>query len=415
MFALMNRLRGYVRVLVSSDMPERFITDCIENGIVIISAERCDALRAELIMSESDLKAAEKLALRSGCELKVLKQGGGKRLAGSAAKRIAPIIMTVCFIGLLFWSKFYVWEIDIRGNEIVDTGEILDALGECGVECGAFWPAFSSDNIRSELLSRIPELSWITVNMHGSLAEVIAVERTIPPPLVFDGACADVIADCEGFVTKVEALVGEAKVKSGAAVSKGDVLISGVVESSYSPPRFLRSYGSVEAEINTALTAVSPASEQKRIYTGKKTRKFALIMGNNRINFYSGSSISDVFCDKIISVWKFEVPGIFSFPISFVCESSNVYEKQSADRDGYEVARLMEQILLQSLNNDIGDGEIIGSKLNYSDAEGMYTACLRARCRKDIGVSRTVSDERIAEAEMKFTQKADEDIWQREE
>ncbi len=415
MFGVINRIRGYTRVKLVGDMPERFLNACCESQLEIISARRADELSMELLMPDAAVPRAEVVAAHSGFEIKLIKRGGGRRLGRSAVRRIFPAIMLMFIIGLLFWSKFYVWDIEVSGNGSVSAGRILDALSECGVECGAFWPAFSADNIRSELLYRIPELSWISVNMHGSLAEVIAVERREAPPLVLEGGSADIVADTEGFVRHVDALAGEAQVKAGAIVKKGDILISGAVESSYSPPRFLRAHGNIEAETDSSLTALLPAKQDRRSYTGAKKQKYALIIGNKRINFYSGSSISDAFCDKIISVWNIELPGLFSLPISIVRERSLVYENEGFKPDGYEAGKRLEIVLTETLVQRLGDGEVLGATLSFAETDGLMTATLRARCIENIGVIRELSEERKAEVEMKYTQKADDDTWQREE
>lgn len=414
MFGKMNEMRGEVRLEVSGDMPERFLNGCAAMGLSVISARRIDAFSVSLTMPASQLEAAQAAALKCCCELKIIKEVGGRFWGRILRRRIIPAVLAALCVALLFWSKFYVWEIEVSGNETVPTGKILDALAEAGVESGEFWPAFSADNIRSEVLVRLPELSWITVNMRGSLAEVIAVERKEAPELVFEGESADIVAEKGGFVTAVNALTGKAEVKVGSAVREGDILISGAVESSFAPPRFLRSYGSVTAETNTELMAAVPENENIKSYSNEKKRRFALVIGDNRINFYSGSSISGAFCDKIISIWKLEAAGLFSLPISLVCETEVSYETQSVPADSLEAKNSLEESLRQALALDLGDGEVLSEKLSFAADGGLAIGTLRVRCSEEIGVLRPISKERRLEIETKFNQKADDDIWQRE-
>ena len=76
-----------------------------------------------------------------------------------------PLLLTAV---LLLLSSLFIWEINVEGNEKLTTGEILRALEECGVKTGTFWPGLDTDEIRCRMLLRLPELGWMTVNVHGS-------------------------------------------------------------------------------------------------------------------------------------------------------------------------------------------------------------------------------------------------------
>ena len=99
---------------------------------------------------------------------------------------------------LLGASGLYIWDIDIVGNETVSDSEILDALSECGVYIGANWTGFNSDMIRSRALELMPQLSFITVNVHGSRATVIVRERIEPPALESGTGTRDMVARRSG-------------------------------------------------------------------------------------------------------------------------------------------------------------------------------------------------------------------------
>lgn len=408
MLRKINSASGICTLEISGALPERFLNSCAAAGLEIISAERVADYLVRVRIPDSQRKAAEALAVKSQCEVLKRKSTGLFLWAGILRRRMCAAVLGTLVVALLFWSKFFVWEISVSGNETVRTGEILDALAACGVESGSFWPDFSPENIRSQVLVLLPELSWLTVNMRGSLAEVTVVERTEIPEMVFDGAPADIVAEKDGFITGISALVGTAMTERGSAVTKGDILISGAVESSFAQPRFLRSYGSVTAETYREMTAVSPEIVSVKRYTGREKSKFALIIGDKRINFYSDSSISDTLCDKIISVWKAKVEGLFSMPISIVRVTEHCYELETLGADSFDVAVKLESVLDHALLADIGDGEIISRDISFSSKDGLIYACLRAKCEEEIGTLQEMSQERIGYINYLHQQKADE-------
>ncbi len=403
----LGALGGLAHMEIRGCMPELFLNECLKNNIEIISARKKDDFTLELLLPSAMLSRSEGIAKGKGYVVSVLQRGRAWR--GALKRRFFPMLLAFGVVLLLFWSKFYVWEIEISGNDTVSDGKILSALAESGVESGAFWPGFSADNIRSEVLALIPELSWITVNMHGSLAEVVTVERQEKPEMVFEGECASIAADKAGFVRRVQALAGQAAVKAGEMVQKGDMLISGALESSFAPPRFIRAQGSVIGETNTEYIAVTPQKLSLRRYTGEEKQRFALIFGNNRINFYSDSSISYGFCDKIISVWDFKIPGLFTLPVSLVRESFRSYEPENFQREKFAAGESLKECLRDTLRIELGTGELLGEKMSLSSSGQLFTASLRVRCLEEIGVLSPISDGEMALYNQKYTEKVNDE------
>lgn len=400
------KISRMTRLRIKGCIPEAALNGCSHAGLELTAIEKKDPFTIEFNLHSSDAEKAETIAKSCFCDVTVLK--GGKESIGFFRRKAMPILFMLVLIALVFWSKFYVWEIEISGNKSVSDGKIMGVLAQCGVEYGAFWPDFSSDIIRSHVLEYLPELSWVTVNMHGSCAKVIVVEANTPPEMVYKGECSNILSDKDAFIISVDTLEGKSVVKPGDAVKVGDTLISGVVESSFSPPRFLHSQGRIKAETNTEFTAVSPEIICKRSYTDKKNSNFALIIGNKRINFYSGSSFSDSFCDKIISVWSPEIKGIIKLPISLVRETHYFYALEQWSAEEHMVSAKLESSLRDCLSRELENGEVLSEKLNFSKSNGLIISTLRARCVGYIGKSITLSDEEIAEISLKFIQKAED-------
>lgn len=66
-------------------------------------------------------------------------------------------------------SSLFVWRIDVTGNEALTTGQILRCLDACGVRPGTYWPGLSNDLVRNDMILRLPQLRWLTVNVRGQL------------------------------------------------------------------------------------------------------------------------------------------------------------------------------------------------------------------------------------------------------
>jgi len=382
---------GWGRYRVTGAAPDRFLNTCAASGISLSCIECSDALHLTVRLSEKDAANAKMLALRTQCTVECIARGGIKKWRSILLLRFAPILCALLIVCGLAWSTLFIWSIRVTGNEQVPAAVILDALRECGVSEGSFWPNFSSDEIRSQLLLELPQLAWATVNIHGSEAEVIVRER-VDKPEIFDAhAPTDVVADKTGFLTKLLVYNGTPAAQRGQAVLKGEMLISGTAGSTYSGERQVHAAGTAQAETYYEMTAIAPAKIGKKSSTGEKKTRWAVRIGKKRYNFSGNSSICAADCDKIVSVYQLGIAGLFSVPISLVRETYSPFDAVSQPADAALLCRAMKDALSADLHRSIGEeGAVESSFWSSAVTDGYCTVCLRARCFEQIGVDRAI-------------------------
>ena len=287
----MDMLRGRVLLRVEGANTALLLNKCSFFGIEFWDVRRAGEFQLLLTVRRRDEKRVSLLAQRCGCVVKLALERGLPGRVRFLRGRGVLCISTLMILGTLFWSSFYIWNIDVKGNECVPTGEILNALEDSGVAVGSFWPGFTADNIRSRVLAKLPELRWITVNVNGSNAQVIVRERIPVPELYHEKDYADVVAGCAGMVEEVLALNGVALVKKGDTVAEGDVLISGEAENLMEETRYLHALGSVRARTWHTLTAVCPLEVMQKGEAEKETWRFSVGLPNRLVKIYPNSGI----------------------------------------------------------------------------------------------------------------------------
>ena len=387
-YELFSRAEGTADCAVTGAMPAAFLSRCAAEGVTLRAVAAVDETALRCTVALRDLDRARAAALRSQCEMTVLKTRGGKAAGRRLKRRWVPAVCLLACFCLLAWSKLFIWEIDVTGNETVSAGRVRSALADCGVGLGTFWPGLTSDNLRSRLLARMPELAWATVNIHGSRAEVIVRER-IPKPVIFDSdEPVDLVAKRLGFITEVRALNGKAAVQPGSAVLPGDVLISGSVESAFSGTRETHAAGTVTAETYYELSAAAPVTETVRADSGRQRSRWALLLGKKRVNFYGNSSFCPADCDKIISIWECKSEGLFALPLALVRETAAKRVTAGQPRDRRALRQSLEQQLHERLLAEVDGGEIESEEYTCAISDGRMTVCLRARCSENIAEER---------------------------
>ena len=224
-------LRGSVRVELFGAYPAGVLNAAAAEGIELWDVRSLCDNTLRLQAYEARLPALEELARRAGCELRVLKRVGGRKSRALLLRRPVLLIGLGLTLLLLLASSLFVWDVEVRGTEKLSRAQVLRALEDSGLTTGSFWPGLDTDLLRSEVMLRLPEIGWMTVNVSGSRAVAAIVERTERPPLYGEEAASDLIASRDGLIRRMNVLAGKPAVREGQVVTKGEKLVSGELES----------------------------------------------------------------------------------------------------------------------------------------------------------------------------------------
>ena len=266
------------------------------------------------------------------------------------------------------------------GREQLSRARVLRALEDCGFGVGSFWPGLNTELLRSEVLLRLPEIGWMTVNVSGSRAVVAVVERTEKPEMYEDGAPADLVAARDGLVRRVNVLAGQPAVEGGQLVTEGELLVGAELESLQGETPRVRAKGAVMADTWYEISAVCPEKERLKTPAGVPHSRFALIVGKKRVNLYIGCGKTIDGCDKIISEYTLGLEGLFSTPIRLVHERFVPYK--SAPGDDYDPGGTGRR--LYALLEQRTEGQILSHTLSPGKSGELHVLTLRAHCLENI-------------------------------
>lgn len=386
--------------------PEKLFTKLAEEKIIFWDAVPEDACTVSFRVGRKDAEKVIGLSSRCCCDAAVVRRTGLPEDFQKLKRRRVLLVLPAVLFALLLWSSFYVWRIEIDGNETVPDTEILNALEESGVSIGSFWPAFTSDNIRSEVLVKIPELKWLSVSVYGSRAHVVVRERTKAVEPVDEKKPVKLVAAAPGVIDKMEILCGLAKFQKGQAALAGETLADGAVPDMIGGVRFVHAEGSVMAETYEELMAEMPLTALQKTPSGHARTHLALLFGEKRINFYAGSRIFDTNCDTIIKVHKLGIEGLFELPVSIITETEQPYQTTEAGRQEDAMKARLQKQLETELARRVGEtGKTESAETTFAVINGYEVASLRAVCRRNIAKEVPMTQEEITEAQNAQTPK----------
>lgn len=383
---LYDLARGTARLEITGADPEQILNFCAENGVEFWDTSPKTELTVQITIYAADYPLLQSQNGKNGCELRLIAAKGGKNISRSMKRRLALCIGVGLCIVLLALSSLFVWRIDISGNDKLSDGVILRALSECGVENGAFWPALSSDEVRSDVLMKLPDIAWLSVNVHNSIAEVVIHERIAKPDIVDEAEYADVKATKAGYITKLSVLEGKALVSVGDTVSKGDTLISGTMDSETADDRFVHAMGTVQARTWYEINAQTPLYETVKAEKGHSRTSFSLVFGKNLIKISTDSRNNSASCAKMNKLRYASLGEAFTLPVGIIKQESTEFKLQKQRIDENAAIQRLKQNLLAELKRRIGDGSVSQTSFTVSKNDELLTVTLRAECIEDIGV-----------------------------
>ncbi len=398
---------GWAALEVSGAEPERFLEALAERGVVFWNATPPKDFALTVQVPDRAARGMEALAAGLGCQCAVRSRHGLPALWRKLRRRYGLLACLALVLAVLYVGSAYIWEIDVTGNETIPDGPIRQALSQCGVDIGTYWPGISQDMVRNGVILRVPGIRWMTVTVRGGHAKVIVREAREHLPLVDRKELTKVVAAKAGLVERVEPLQGSAVAEPGDAVLPGEELIGGFATGRFSVVMPTKGMGRVTARTWYELTAKSPTELAVKRRQGGKNVRWALILGKTRINFYKDSSICPAGCDKIITSHTLGSAGLFTLPITV---EKTVYTRYEIDPvAAAELREELEERLMDTLLDRIGqDGQVLERHFTAAAKDGAMYVTLRAECREQIGLEQPLTDQDLADIQAKIPPKEEE-------
>lgn len=390
---LVNALRGNVRLEVEGAFPERFLNLCAQRGILFWRVEWMEATRLRLTVTRRGSRQAMELGERVLCTVTPAARAGVPFFLARFKKRYAFWVGLALSMAAVCVLSSFILTIEVKGNVTVPTAQILTELRRQGLSIGTYGPGLDERTVGNKTLMQLPQLSWLSINLYGTRAEVLVREATKAPEVVDADEHGDVVARASGIITKVEALTGEAVVQVGDTVLEGETLISGTIHlegPAYSEtPEIgqihIRASGRVYARTWRTFAAQLPLEAPVKRYTGDKTSLWSLTVLGRRFDFFGKGGISFDRYDKISRTWTLTLPGGKEMPLAVQRETCRAYELEKLAVEPDAAEAMLRQRLMEALEEAVGEGEIVSTEFAVDTADGMLTVTLQAECREEIG------------------------------
>lgn len=215
------------------------------------------------------------------CE-KIDEKGAAKSLR-PFRRRIGLVIGFFLSVGIVAFLSDRVMIIEIGGNENIPYERIMSHLEDTGIFIGS---SISSVNLRraeKQIAAMDKDIDWVGIKHIGSRVTVEINEMTSPPEMERKNTPCNIIASHDAQITGVKVCSGMLIPMVGDGVKKGDVLISGVVDTKYGRSFYVHSIGEITGIYTEKMTFSEKYVTEEKVCMGEVCAKALKIFGHKLI------------------------------------------------------------------------------------------------------------------------------------
>ncbi len=304
-------------------------------------------------------------------------------------RRAGLILGVMVALSLVLLSRRFVWDVRVKGNETMSEAEIEAELRACGFGVGSYIPDLSAAELENRVLIASDRISWISIHMEGTVAVVQVIEHTekAPAPSQEDlSRPANLVAARDGQIEYLQLYRGQPVVVVGQAVKKGELLVSGIYDSTQSGYRYTRAAGMVMARTTHEFSVKIPLSYEEKVYSDPKRLEIDLRFFDFSMKIYKNSGNDMGACDIIKEEKGLQLFGGVSLPLALEITTAQPYTLKTATRSEGEALELAYRELDALLLSLSEDAQLLQKNIETTMTEDVLILHCTVSCIEDIAV-----------------------------
>lgn len=322
-------------------------------------------------------------------EAEILACVGIPKLLKHLRVRVGLVVGAVLAIALVVLSGLFVWDVQVSGNEKLTEGEVVEALRACGFGVGSYLPSLRVREIENRVLMASEDIGWISINTDGTVARVQIIEHVSGESGEGTSSAknpANLIALADGQIEYLELYRGNAVVTVGQAVTKGELLVSGLYDSKTGSFRYTHAAGRVMARTERVLEVEIPFLYEEKVYDEPYLQEVELSFFDFSQKIFKNSRNLDILCDIIKYNANLGQLGDNRLPVSLSRTEVRPYHLVECERSAEEALELCYAELAKQLASLSGEVQLLQKQIVTEVGEGSVRLVCTLTCIEDIAL-----------------------------
>ena len=381
-----NALLGGSRLTVSQDDAPTLFSLCLEMKLPVSKTY----IEGNDVTVETSYSAARKL----GCRLRASDIPFSEQSFGLPFFLLAYRKRPGIFVGLalaltiIFLSGSVVWDIRVSGNSSVDTATVKRELAAAGFGLGSSVKT-DVDRVSNSLLAHSDKISWLSINMSGTVAYVQIREEAHFAQK--DNSPCNLVALRDGTIERIESSCGTVCVEVGQSVKKGEILVSGVRGGKLGNYTLVQAAGEVFALVSREFDVEIPLEYEVqvpiKVEKGQKHIKFF----SKNIFFSKNSSKNTAKCATIYMEENLSPPYLPPLPFGLVTELITEYETATKTRTVQEASDIAFAQLYRTMQSELSDCDLMSKTIRCEMSENSVRLYCTAVCSQNIAIPQKIN------------------------
>ena len=239
-------LFGYINFRAFGGFADRFVNLCTKEGIPLWNVKHVNG-NITASTTIGGYLSIRPVARKSGMRVISTDKIGLKYFLKKHKSRVGILVGVIILSIIIAVLSQFVWSVSVVGNTTLDEDFLLSEFQKHGVKVGVPVSSIDNDEVAKLVMSDIEKLSWASVNIKGSVIVIEVREKTDAPEIYDASKPTNVVAGEDGVILSIDVLYGNEEIKPGSAVTKGDLLISGVITHKDGSDKTIHADGYVKA------------------------------------------------------------------------------------------------------------------------------------------------------------------------
>ena len=360
MLFLYRFMIGFLHVKISGDNLEEVLNAAARERIFFWDLHY---KKREIIgkISVADFRRLRSCKRGRGTRIHIIKKCGLPFLIHRYRLRFGMFSGIALFMALIYILSMFIWSVEVTGNKNIEKTVVLNACKQLGIEVGTFKKNIDPKVDSQKLMLKVDGIAWASLNIEGSVLTVNISE--IKDTKQEKGEPDNFVAAADGIIKKIDLTSGNAVVKVGDAVKKGDLLVSGVVEK-LSGTEFVPCEGFVFAETIHTINVSGKYEQEKYMRTGKVRKHSVLSVFGMNIPLYIGKITGD-YESEIISK-KAKICGR-ELPIGITTKKCYMTSKQNLKFSEEELLKQLDEKIKKEIEKmGIKDYSVVDKRIEHN-------------------------------------------------
>lgn len=322
---MFNNLRGVIEFSGEGDNIEAFVNAVRTSPISLLNIRVFNGKLSGKIY-DSNFEQLAFLAEKSGIRITADKKKGAVYTVKRYNRRYGIAIGILFAMAFLFYMSNIVLKIEVEGNNLLSTEQILAVLEDNGIYTKKFIPSINFSSVERNILVNMKNIAWIGIRHRGGRVVVDVDEMVKSPKILAQNIPCNVISSKDAQLIDAKVYSGELVPIVGEGVKKGDLLISGIITDKRGKTTLHHSHGEITGRYSEKVSFSQALNEEVVIPTGEKFIEKQLSFFDIKIPITLEKKIDGEYAEET-SITKLSL-FTFDLPIGIIYETKEPFKTE---------------------------------------------------------------------------------------